>query len=118
MERYSAIGALFASHAAALATSVVLCLCVVDLLGVNRGEVTRLWIFLAVFIQLVCAESIITRWGEATASLTLAAVCVQTIVTVTTDSVMREQAARLGVLVRSEDGIAAAGKLIEEAAAR
>jgi methylthioxylose transferase len=80
----SAVRALFDSRAAALATSVVLCLCVVDLLGVNRGEVTRLWIFLAVFIQLVCAESIITRRGEATASLTLAAVCVQTIVTVTT----------------------------------
>ena len=79
----SAVTALFASHAGALATSACLCLCVVDLLGVNRGEVTRLWIFLGVFLQLVCAESIVTRFGDATASLTLAAVCVQTIVTVT-----------------------------------
>ncbi len=80
----AAVHALFASPAGALATSVCLCLLVVDLLGVNRGEVTRLWIFLAVFLQIVCAESIVTRFGDATASLTLAAVCVQTIVTVTT----------------------------------
>jgi hypothetical protein len=79
----AAVHALVASKAGALATSVCLCLCVVDLLGVNRGEVTRLWIFLGVFVQLVCAESIVTRFGNATASVTLAAVCVQTIVTVT-----------------------------------
>ena len=79
----SAVRALFGSNAAALATSVCLCLCIVDLLGVNRGEVTRLWIFLGVFLQLVCAESIVTRFGDATAPVTLAAVCVQTIVTVT-----------------------------------
>ena len=79
----SAFNALFASPPAALATSACLCLCVVDLLGVNRGEVTRLWIFLGVFLQIVCAESIVRRFGEATASLTLAAVCVQTIVMVT-----------------------------------
>jgi hypothetical protein len=79
----SAVHAFFATPAAALATSVCLCLCVVDLLGVNRGEVTRLWIFLAVFFQIVCAESLVTRFGEATAPLTLAAVCVQTVVTVT-----------------------------------
>ena len=78
----SAAQALFASPAAALATSVCLCLLVVDLLGVNRVEVTRLWIVLAVFLQIVCAASIVTRRGDATASLTLAAVCVQTIVTV------------------------------------
>jgi hypothetical protein len=79
----AAIRALFGSNAGALAASVCLCLCVVDLLGVNRGEVTRLWIFLGVFFQLICAESIVTRFGDATASVTLAAVCVQTIVTVT-----------------------------------
>ena len=80
----AAVQALFASSAGALATSVCLCLLAVDLLGVNRGEVTRLWIFLAVFLQLVCAEAIVSRFGGATASLTLAAVAVQTIVTVTT----------------------------------
>jgi hypothetical protein len=79
----SAVHALFATPADALAMSVCLCLCIVDLLGVNRGEVTRLWIFLGVFFQIVCAESLVTRFGDATASLTLAAVCVQTIVTVT-----------------------------------
>jgi hypothetical protein len=80
----AAAGALVASPAAALATSVCLCVCTVDLLGVNRGEVTRLWIFLAVFLQIVCAEAIVSRFGDATASLTLAAVCLQTVVTVTT----------------------------------
>jgi hypothetical protein len=80
---FAAFQALFGSSAGALATSVCLCLCVVDLLGVNRGEVTRLWIFLGVFVQLVCAESIVTRFGDATAPVTLAAVCVQTVVTVT-----------------------------------
>lgn len=79
----AAVKALFDSPAHALAISVCLCLCVLDLMGINRGEVTRLWIFLGVFLQIVCAESLVTLSGEATAALTLAAVCLQTIVTVT-----------------------------------
>jgi hypothetical protein len=47
--------------AAALALSGLSMVAVVDLIGVNRGETVRLWIFLAAFLQLVpawlCARS-------------------------------------------------------------
>lgn len=52
-----------------------------DLIGINRGEVARLWIFLAVLIQIVAAHYCAERLGRSTFSLVLAATIVQTTVT-------------------------------------
>jgi hypothetical protein len=53
-----------------------------DLVGVNRGETVRLWIFLAVFVQIIAAHFCATRVGRwaftAVASLTV----LQTAVTI------------------------------------
>ena len=42
---------------APIGVSIVACLLVLDLLGANRGEVQRLWIFLAVLFQIVAARA-------------------------------------------------------------
>lgn len=62
-----------------LATAAVVLF--LDLIGINRGEVVRLWIFLAVFIQIVAAHCCAERLGRSTFSLVLVATMVQTTIT-------------------------------------
>ena len=53
--RRSSIASWFAQPAVAASLGVLAVLLVTDLIGINRGEVTRLWIFLACFFQLPAA---------------------------------------------------------------
>ncbi|HXO19246.1 MAG TPA: hypothetical protein VOA87_04890 [Thermoanaerobaculia bacterium] len=71
-----------ADPASNLLACFTLCLLAIDLLGVNRGEVARLWIFLGVLLQLVAADACLARLGERAAGLTVATVALQTAVTV------------------------------------
>ena len=73
--------AYLAAPGSAFVASLVLCVLMVDLAGINRGEVTRLWIFLGVFLQLACAHALVTRFGETTTRVSLAVVIVQTTLT-------------------------------------
>jgi hypothetical protein len=56
-------------------TSVLL---VLDLLGVNRGETIRLWIFLGVFVQVIAAWWCATRRGYLGFASILAVTVLQT----------------------------------------
>jgi hypothetical protein len=67
-----------------LTLSFLLVLLVIDLMGVNRGETIRLWIFLAVFVQLIvahqCAVSAKPWVFPSVVTITL----LQTVVTIST----------------------------------
>lgn len=80
----SALRALLADPTANLLLSFTLCLLTVDLLGVNRGEVTRLWIFLGIFLELAVAAFCLDRFGERTAYLAVATVAFQAALTAST----------------------------------
>jgi len=79
-----ALRALLVDPAANLLLSFTLCLLTVDLLGVNRGEVTRLWIFLGVFLELAVAAECLARPGERTAYLAISTVAFQAALTAST----------------------------------
>ncbi|MCX6339514.1 MAG: hypothetical protein NTX71_06300 [Candidatus Aureabacteria bacterium] len=64
-----------------LTLSTAAMLLFLDLIGINRGEVARLWIFLAVLIQIVAAHCCAERLGRSTFSLVLVATMVQTTIT-------------------------------------
>jgi hypothetical protein len=66
----------------ALAWSILVTLVITDLLGINRGEATRHWIFLAGFIQLVVARACTTQFSTTTFHLVLAATVLQTVATI------------------------------------
>jgi hypothetical protein len=59
-----------------LTLAVFLTLAVLDLLGVNRGETIRLWIFLAVFLQIVAARACVLA-GPMAGPVVLACTVVQ-----------------------------------------
>lgn len=65
----------------AFTASFFLCLLVIDLAGINRGEVTRLWIFLGVFLQMAAAQSLVAFLGGAAARISIGALAVQTALT-------------------------------------
>ncbi len=79
-----ALRALLVDPAANLLLSFTLCLLTVDLLGVNRGEVTRLWIFLGVFLELAVATECLARPGERTAYLAISTMAFQAALTAST----------------------------------
>lgn len=53
-----------------------------DLLGLNRGEVLRLWIFLMTFVQVVAAHFCCEKAGRWTLDIVLAGSIIQTAVTI------------------------------------
>jgi hypothetical protein len=53
-----------------------------DLAGLNRGEVVRLWIFLMVFVQVVAADVCRRKGGRSTLDIVLAGSIIQTAVTI------------------------------------
>lgn len=55
---------------------------VLDLVGVNRGEVTRLWICLMIFVQVAAAGFAWETGGAATVEVVLAGSIIQTAVTI------------------------------------
>ena len=55
-----------------LAISFIIFLIIIDMLGVNRGEITRLWIFHMVFIQIIAAHFCVTTLDKKTFYLMLA----------------------------------------------
>ena len=65
-----------------LAVSTAAVLAVVDLLGMNRGEVTRLWIFIMVFVQAVVAVFCLEKGSPRTVDVVLAGAIVQSAVTI------------------------------------
>jgi len=64
-----------------VAFSAAAMLLFLDLIGINKGEVVRLWIFLTVLIQIVAAHYCAERLGGSTFSLVLVATMVQTTIT-------------------------------------
>jgi hypothetical protein len=66
---------------ALLAVSSLTVLVALDLLGVNRGEVTRLWIFLAVFLQIPVAHLLAQPGGIARFCIALGCMLLQAAVT-------------------------------------
>jgi hypothetical protein len=63
----------------------------VDLLGINRGEVTRLWIYLAVILQLVVGERL-ARAGRLLLAIVLAATLLQSALGLATTAFVRDRA--------------------------
>lgn len=70
-----------AAPGTAFTASFFLSLLMVNLAGINRGEVTRLWIFLGVFLQLASAQTLVAHFDEMTARVSIGAVVVQTTLT-------------------------------------
>ncbi len=66
-------------------------LLVVNLLGINRGEVTRLWIYLAVVLQLVVGERL-GRAGRLLLGVVLSAVLLQSALGLATTAFVRDRA--------------------------
>ena len=65
----------------AFTASLFLSVLVVDLTGVNRGEVTRLWIFLGTFLQVASAEALVAYCDDMTARIAIGAIVIQTTLT-------------------------------------
>ena len=69
---------------AAPATNLLICLfatiLILDAWGLNRGETTRLWIFLGVAVELTLAGYCFDRFGPATARLMVATCTLQAII--------------------------------------
>ena len=65
----------------AFTASLFLSVLVVDLTGVNRGEVTRLWIFLGTFLQVASAEALVAYCDDITARIAIGAIVIQTTLT-------------------------------------
>ena len=66
-----------------LAISFMAFLLVIDLLGVNRGEITRLWIFHMVFVQIIVAYFCVNKLDQKTFYLVIAATILQSTIGVT-----------------------------------
>jgi hypothetical protein len=62
---------------AVVTTSLALILLITDLLGINRGEVIRLWIFVACFVQIPSAYAC-ARLGQGALLVVLASTIIQT----------------------------------------
>jgi hypothetical protein len=60
-----------------LTVSCLAVLLALDVVGITRGEVERLWIFLASFLPIIVARVCAARPGPATFSTVLACVLVQ-----------------------------------------
>jgi hypothetical protein len=65
-----------------LTLSLVVVLLFTDLVGVNRGETIRLWIFLAVFVQIIAAHRCATHAGRWAFTALVTATVLQTAVTI------------------------------------
>lgn len=65
-----------------MAVSLTIALLVLDISGVNRGEVARLWMFLMVYVQMIASYSCVTHLGKVTFYLVLAATILQTTITI------------------------------------
>jgi hypothetical protein len=65
-----------------LTMSFLVVLLLTDLVGVNRGETVRLWIFLAVFVQIIAAHFCATRAGRWAFTSVAALTVLQTAVTI------------------------------------
>jgi hypothetical protein len=63
-ERRQRLPAFLADPEVLLTLSFLVVLVFTDLVGVNRGETVRLWIFLAVFVQIIAAHRCATKAGR------------------------------------------------------
>jgi len=66
--------------ASLISVSTLLALLVLDIIGINRGEVTRLWIFLMVFLQMSVAHLCVPQPGRVTGYIVLLCSVLQTLV--------------------------------------
>jgi len=64
--------------------TLLLTLAGLDLTGAVRGEVTRLWIFLMIFVQVVAAVFCCEKGGRWTLGIVAAGSIIQTAVTIST----------------------------------
>jgi hypothetical protein len=69
--------ALFSDPASNALACFALSLLVVDVWGINRGEITRLWLFFDFFMCYVCGHLILRRYGTATAQIVGASFAIQ-----------------------------------------
>jgi hypothetical protein len=65
-----------------LAVAVLVTLLATDLIGINRGEASRHWIFLAAFLQMVAADACVRSGSALTFQLVLAGTLAQSIATI------------------------------------
>ncbi|HKP61851.1 MAG TPA: hypothetical protein VJV78_34205 [Polyangiales bacterium] len=79
-----AIRRLLLSRTGNMLVMCIATLVVLDLWNVNRGEVTRLWIFLSVAMQLAAAGYCCEHRGDATARLMVATAALQSVVSTAT----------------------------------
>ena len=82
--QHTSLRAWFGNPAVATSLGVVAVLVVTDLIGINRGEVARLWIFLACFFQLPAASACATLQHRGAVLALLAVSIVQSAIGVAT----------------------------------
>lgn len=79
---YPAVFSLLLVPGPLLLATLLVTLAVLDLLGLNRGEIVRLWIFIAVFVQVVAAGFCCEKARRCTVDIVLAGSIIQTAATI------------------------------------
>lgn len=77
---HRSVRTLLGTPGANLALAVLATVLIIDLMGLNRGEVTRLWIFIAAATQVAVAGQCLERLGPAAARMLVVTTAMQSLV--------------------------------------